>query len=393
MAISPDDRAELDKLRKLKRLSELEAKAGNQTAAEPPGGRFIPEPWPVNPNAGINPIKGTAEQVLSGATLGLTDEIQAAIGAVTTSGQAEGEGLEPMSYLERYVLIRDKQREDRKKFIEQEGLMAYVPEAIGGLATGLTGLAKSGGYVAAGGVGALEGGIAGAGYTDSEDFVSPETAYGAGTGAAVGAVAGPVMLGAGRIAKKGASALANKTKQAFPNISGAPKKAAEQIAENSGVDDEMARYIFKDGKAIKDPLYREAAKQGIPDATINSIKALSPAERKEALKMLKVIEIGKSNTNFAKANRAGDTVGARFEDTINYVGDINQKARLKLSGYVKKNLNGAKIDIDDALKDFISDIDDLGINVTASKKNWPSRHRYLRGSNKPSRQNTVKERH
>ncbi|GAF70421.1 unnamed protein product, partial [marine sediment metagenome] len=211
-------------------------------------------------------------------------------------------------------------------------------------------------------------GLAGAGYADAESLVSPETGFAAGAGAAAGGIAGPVILGAGRIAKKGVGALVNKAKQTFPNASGVPQKAVEQMAENSGLDDDMARYIFKGGKASTDPLYKEAVKQGIPEATINSIKALSRAEKDKVLRMLRVIKIGKGNTAFAKDNRAGDTVGARFEEVINYAGNINKKARMNLSNYVKKNLQGKPVDIDDALNDFISDIDDLGINVTASEK-------------------------
>ena len=321
--------------------------------------RFTPEPWTPNPeySAGVNPIAGNLEQVLQGATFGMSDEAQALIGAATTAGQADG-----MGFLDRYRTIRDQMRGEKEQFTDQEGLAAYVPEMIGGAVTGLGGLAKGAGMAGLKGaalVGAAEGGLAGAGYAPGDVLTDPTpTALGATAGAAGGAIVGPGMVAGGRLLKKGGEAIINTTKAKFPNLTGVPERAAQQVAESGGLDDEMARYIIRGGKAVDDPLYPEAAKQGISDGMINAIKEMSPADRQKGAAMLRIIKRGKENANFADRYRPGDIVGDTLIARVEKVTDVNKKARMQLDRFAETRLKDQPVDIAEALQRFATEMDD-----------------------------------
>lgn len=357
---------------KKQRLLELKRRKLEllQQASAPEGyPKFTPEPWTHNQDAGINPIKGNLEQLLSGGSLGLSDEIQAAIGAASTIGQTD------MPYEERYKIIRDSMRGDRQEFIEQEGAIAHAPEVIGGGLTGLAGLAKSGGVRGAALMGAAEGGVAGAGYADAEKFASPETAVNAGVGAGIGAAAGPALVIGGNLVKKGAGSAWDAAKARFPNISGKAAQIAKDEAVAGSKPDEAARYILKKTgnpkkpyKATKDTLaIRAIEKQDIPEAMVNSIKELSPTDKQAAQKMLNIIKIGRTNTAFRDAHRPGDILGDTLKGKIDYISDVNTKARKQLNTYVNTALKGKPVNIDDALHGFATQLDDLGVTVTQTK--------------------------
>jgi len=329
--------------------------------------KFVPEPWAVNPDAGINPATGNIEALLQGATFGLSDEIQAGIAALTTT-----EGQTGMGMAERYKTARDANRSDISQFREQEGALAYVPEVMGGALTGLSGLAKAGSLKGAAAIGATEGAIAGAGYTDAEKFASPDTAIGAGIGAGAGGVLGFGLPLVGRVAKKGVVAVGDKLADRFPNLSGRGAKiAAEEVATGSKPDI-AARYTeTATGGAPKysrDTLaIRAIDEMEIPENMVNAMKELSPADRQDALKMLDIIEKGKTNSAFADKYRPGDILGETLKENIDHLVDVNAKHRLRLDHYVKTQLKGKPVAVDDALQSFASQLDELGVTLNQSK--------------------------
>ncbi|MCP5020005.1 MAG: hypothetical protein GY938_32670 [Ketobacter sp.] len=242
--------------------------------ASPDDFGFLPEEWTPNntPDAGINPIAGNFQALGQGVTFGNADELQAAVGAATTTEDASGKGI-----LDRYRAIRDQIRAERQQFINQEGAIAYAPEVIGGLMTGGSGLARTvpSGWRGMMATGAVEGGIAGAGFAPGDIIEDPTpTILGTSAGAAAGGVGGLAGYGVGNIAGRMGGMTVEKLKQQFPNTRGVPEQAARQSAEGDGLSDDMARYVINKGKATKDPLYSAAKTQGVSDGTRNAIKEL-----------------------------------------------------------------------------------------------------------------------
>lgn len=159
-------REELDTLRKLKRLSELEAKA------------VAPEDY-SNPNTANNQsfAGGAGQSLLQGATLGFADELQAGVAAATAYPFADE------SFSKLYNDARQSFRDENQAFKQEHPIASTGLELAGGLATGgLAGggktlAAKTGAEAVKQGIktGAVVGTAAGAGYADEEDFFSQET--------------------------------------------------------------------------------------------------------------------------------------------------------------------------------------------------------------------------
>ena len=125
--------------------------------------------------------KTFAHKAGQGATFGFSDELYAALKSGSISG-------------EEYEKIRDNYRKELKKMEEANPNAALAGDIVGGVATGLlvpwgsAGAIGKLGTVAA--IGAAEGGLAGAGYSDDESIaeIAKDSAVGAGLGAAGGAV-------------------------------------------------------------------------------------------------------------------------------------------------------------------------------------------------------------
>ena len=343
-----------------KALDMIEAMDAQQPKVQPTQDYSKP-----NPDAGINPIKGNIEQTLAGATFGFSDELQSLVGAATTAGQTD------MPFTERYKMIRDQMRADRQQFINQEGMAAYVPELIGGAVTGLAGLSKAGTLKGAAAIGALEGGIAGAGYADAENFASPETAINAGAGAGAGAVTGFALPLVGRYAKKGVAAVGDAISDRLPNITGRTGRIAAEEAVTGVRPDMAARYKPKapgSPKLSRDTLAVKAMDQlEIPEPMVRSMQDLTPADKKAGIKMLNIIKIGKTNSAFADANRPGKILGDTLKENIDFLSSERKKAGIQLKRLIETKLKGQPVSVDDALQGFAQKLDDLGVTLNTSQ--------------------------
>jgi hypothetical protein len=211
----------------------------NLLAGQGGGRNLLRSDTPVN----VNPIAGTARAALQGATFGWSDEIGGALAALAGSFRT-GE-----SFDDAYSKIHQQLQDKREKFSKDNPGVALGAEIAGGLATGVLGGAKALGGQAfrqatnAGkigrtmGVGAAQGGVYGGGAADQGD-----TLEGAASGAALGAVAAPVVGGALNAAGRGLGATANYV---GAKLAESPRSKAERVlrqtAEASGrTGDEIA---------------------------------------------------------------------------------------------------------------------------------------------------------
>jgi len=156
------------------------------------------------------------------------------------------------------------------------------------------------------------------------------------------------------------------------------KIAAEEVVTGSKPDI-AARYTDKTPaggtpKYSRDTLGIKAIEEmEVPESTVNALKELSPDDKADVLKMMEVIETGKKNSAFAERYRPGDILGETLEDNINHLVDVNTKHRMRLDHYVKTQLKGKPVAIDDALQTFAGQLDELGVtlNQSASGKITP----------------------
>lgn len=335
--------------------------------------KFTPEPWAKNeiPDAGINPITGNLKGLLKGASFGLDDEIQGAVaagyGKLFGLGPSEVTGQQD-SYSSLYRQGRDELRAGTQQFRDQEGALSYVPEVLGGLTTGIGGLTKATTLKGGSAIGAVEGGIAGAGYADADEFASTDTAINAGLGAGFGAVTGFTLPLAGRLAKKGGAAIADKAADLAPNLSGRAKRLAQEAAEAGVSPDEAARYTFNKGRASRDALAIRAIDQmDIPQPMVGTIKELSPSDKEAGVKMLNIIRLGKKSQAFADKNRPGKVLGDTLKKKLDYISIERKKAGAQLNALVNGKLKNAAVAVDDSLSKFAGQLDDLGVELVQTK--------------------------
>jgi len=331
------------------------------------GGRFVGEPFtrnPEQPDAGINPIAGNAEQLLSGASLGLSDEIQGGIGALWAAAMGMDE-VSDKTISQMTVDIRNKMREDRAQFIEQEGAIAYAPEVIGGLAAGATGLSQATSLAGAGAIGVVEGAIAGAGSADADEFLSKETAITSAGGAAVGGALGlaaPILMG---LAGKGADGLMDGAKDLFTTKSKIKQDIVAQMESGEGLDTELGKYLVKGSTVVKDKNFPLAVKQGFDPGTLAVLRGATPTDRLKSLRMLDILKKGKKNKRYRALHRPGDVVGDSLLERVNHIRRVNKTAGQQIDA-VAKGLKGQTLDASEAFGSFAQSLDDLGVSITRS---------------------------
>lgn len=174
------EREELERLRKLKRLRELEAKAG-QSASPPTAQRATPKQ---------NIAAGVLDSFTQGAAFGFGDEMVAAEAALL-GRTPEGAWFDYSQTMgERYNRALEAERAQNRQFKEDRPVTAATAEIAGGVASpAAKPLAGLGAFKG----GAVAGGLYGVGSAEGEDRLTGGLA-----GAVVGGVAGKALELAGR---------------------------------------------------------------------------------------------------------------------------------------------------------------------------------------------------
>lgn len=161
--------------------------------------------------------------------------------------------------------------------------------------------------------------------------------------------------------------------QRLTGTTAAKQKIAEQlktaqnfkeagIKTNAAPDDVVASYILKDGKAVADKVAEQVEKQGFSKGVIAEIKSTTPETRAKMREMINITRRGRSNERYALENRPGDVAGAAMTDRVKYVLNVNKKAAGELDG-VAKSLKGQQVDYSDPMSNFISSLDDIGVQL------------------------------
>ena len=302
----------------------------------------------------------TIREGLQGLTLGTSDEIASNAVAIVAALK------DGANYRQVQQAVLDDIQREQAAFREDEPEISTAAQLAGGLATGGAGLAKGvatqagKGLLAKGataaGTGAVEGGIAGAGFAEQGEKLE-----GAASGAAVGAIAGPVLAGAGGLAGRGV--------QKFKNNSEIKKAAADilqkrEAGDFSGAGDAVAAgfKLNPKGKAVPDFGQRQAIKQGFDDGTVSLAAGSSPADKQKMLKMLNIVERSKGDKRFAALNRSDDVIGESIKGRLDMVMKANKIAGNRVRFEAKK-LAGKEADMSGAVSQFADDLDEIGVNL------------------------------
>ena len=63
----------------------------------------------------------------------------------------------------------------------------------------------------------------------------------------------------------------------------------------------------------------KAIKQGFDEGVVSAVKAATPLDRKNMIKMLNIHKLGKKSAKFAATNRPADIVGQSLENRVKFL--------------------------------------------------------------------------
>lgn len=329
---------------------------------------------------------GTVNALAQGATLGFADEIQAAtLAGVGTALPEEWGGLpEGKTLGENYRGVRDAQRELNKEFREEEPVLAYGGEIVGGLATGGTGMARAGvttakaagNVVNAAKAGAKMGGATGLGMSEAElgdvgNMELGEAAFDTGAGSLTGFVAGGSL---GLVAKK----LAQR---------GIAQQEIKNLIERSPDGNVADKVITQAGKVATHAEAKAALSQGLPEGTVAHIRvaAMDKTNRINMQRMVNLYKRALRDHKFRDNNTMSEIVGTEALKRYKGIELINKQAAKQIKA-AKEGLAGKSINIAEDRASFLDKLEQAGVNVKNAKFNFDSSDFALDGKAKRSLQ-------
>lgn len=116
-------------------------------------------------------------------------------------------------------------------------------------------------------------------------------------------------------------------------------------------------------RVIKDTDALETIRQGFDEGVIAAVKGSSEADKVKMVEMVRIMQRGKKNKLFAQTNRPSDVAGDSLLDRFRIVRSTNRKAGKELDD-VANSLKGKKVNFDEAISQFNSDLDSMGVTLT-----------------------------
>lgn len=262
----------------------------------------------VEPEVDYSGFAEGARQVGQGLTFGFGDEIESGITAAINT-MSEGTPYSD-NYRKRYEELEDQ----REAFAEDYPKTAMGAELVGGLTTGIAGagrlgllkgfdqLSKAGKAARLGGIGAVEGGIYGAGTANPDEILSD-----AAQGAAIGSVLAPV--GAGTVNLLG-DLVSGVGDYASRKLVDTPRQQADRVLRQALIDEDLT------------PEQAVVRLQNLNDAT--------PGPNQATL-----TDLGESFRTQARATMdVGDSAKGRAKAMVN---DRQAGQRARVKTLIKKN--------------------------------------------------------
>jgi hypothetical protein len=263
-------------------------------------------------------------------------KVESVKGGLAGAKQVAGEALEAGSYfvggLGAKTAVKGALKETVKQAVKRGAIEGAIAGGMGGTGVGLQREGSTAGDVVKSGL------------------------TGAVVGGAIGAAI-PAVIGG---SKKGIQ----KIQESFAASRKARFEELDMLATKQP-DSRVVKYTLDGTKKMKDPVAKEAIKQGVPDADVALIKGSSATDK---IKMRKMVDISERvQTNKRITDRATDVVGDTFLDQAKYIVKKNQEAAKSLNEVASK-LGTKKVNISDKIDDFMLSLDEAGITLKGSGK-------------------------
>ena len=116
-------------------------------------------------------------------------------------------------------------------------------------------------------------------------------------------------------------------------------------------------------RIVKSPVQQEAIRQGFDEGLVAMIREASPADRREMLRALQVMEQSTKNKRYSLTNRPTDIAGRSMLDRYKVIEGVNRRAGQGIDDFAEKNLKGQRVDFSGPVQSFEDDLRRMGITL------------------------------
>ena len=114
-------------------------------------------------------------------------------------------------------------------------------------------------------------------------------------------------------------------------------------------------------KAVKDPIQKDAIRQGFDKGLIAMIREGSPVDRKNMLTSLGIMEEATNNTRARMTARTTDVAGDSVLKRYNTVARENKKAGEGIDRFAKANMRTSSVDFSEPVNEFRSTLENMNV--------------------------------
>lgn len=144
----------------------------------------------------------------------------------------------------------------------------------------------------------------------------------------------------------------------------ASRQKIKQIIQQGDESKKVAKYLIDGaGRVQKDPIAKAAIRQGYDDGTVAVLKGASDTDKALLRKMLNIQKKTLKDSRYGLTNRPSDVAGQSLAARVNFVKNTNKQAGKRLDS-VAKSLKGKSVNYQDALDQFVNDLDDMGVSLS-----------------------------
>jgi len=149
-----------------------------------------------------------------------------------------------------------------------------------------------------------------------------------------------------------------------------PESTAQirQTLVNDPASVDVVNYRLSGKQVLPDKEASETIKQGWKDGVIASVKAATDKDRQSMTKMLNIYKLGQKNERFRAVNRPADVLGESIENRISALSSQRKSAGEMVGRVADEQLKGARVDVQPAMNQFLSDLADIGVRVEFDNK-------------------------
>jgi hypothetical protein len=218
-------------------------------------------------------------------------------------------------------------------------------------------------------LGASEAGLIESGQGGDAGDIATSAAIGGTLTAAGGELFGSRPQSAARLKIKAMIEQGGKGKELVKYIGDTTLDAQDDAVVREGLkgayqDKRAVKYLIDgSGRVKKDPLAKAALRQGYDEGTVSVIKGSSDVDKGLLRKMLNIQKKTLKDSRYGLTNRPSDVAGQSLAARVNFVKNTNKQAGKRLDS-VAKSLKGKPVNYQDALDQFVNDLDDMGVSLS-----------------------------